>query len=77
MTAGEDVNRVGLVAQGVYFKDFDDPDFRFGKKVQVLTIGNTCTVAVVTRSNIKSFKGWYQIPDIPAHMKPDGYRHNF
>lgn len=77
MTTGENLNKVGIVAHGMYFKDFTDPDFRFGKKVQVLTLGNTCAQAVVTRSNVADFKGWFPVPDIPPHMRPDGYRHDF
>jgi len=53
------------------FLRFDHPDFRFGKRVQVLTIGNTATHATVRPSNIKDFKGWFPVPDIPQDMKSD------
>lgn len=55
------------------FRRFSHPDFRWGKKVQVLTIGNIATHACVTPSNRRDFKGWFPVPDIPQDMKGDDY----
>lgn len=60
-----------ISTKDIEFLRFDHPDFRWGKKVQVLTLGNVATHATVTPKNIADFKGWFPVPKIPADMKAD------
>lgn len=53
----------------IEFRTFDHPDFIWGKKVQALTLGNIAVHAVITQSNVDSFKGWFPVPKIPKSMR--------
>jgi hypothetical protein len=58
-----------VITNKIEFRPFDHPDFRWGKKVQVLTLGNIATYATVTPKNIGDFKGWFPVPKIPKSMR--------
>jgi hypothetical protein len=43
-----------------------------GIKVQVLTIGKIATHGVLTKENLKDYKGWAPLPKEPPWMRDEG-----